>query len=56
MIFKATSFVIPLADGPGEDDLDPDLFVGPIDKLDVGLVLGGSGTESAAAPRSAMAI
>jgi len=55
MIFKATSFVIPLADGPGEGDLDPDFFEGLIDKLE-GLVLGGSGTESAAAPRSAMAI
>jgi len=55
MIFKATSFVIPLVDGPGEDGLDPDFFEGLINKLE-GLVFGGSGTESAAAPLSAIAI
>jgi hypothetical protein len=54
MIFRATSFAIPLADGPGEGDRDPDFC--DVDKLGVGLVLGGSGTDSAAAPRSATAI
>jgi len=56
MIFRATSFVISLAGGPGEGDRDPDFFEGLIDKLGVGLVLGGSGADSAAAPRSATAI